>query len=102
MIEDAEGGLVLAGSEQVGAEPGATPDHLPELDVGLHRLGEHQVNHFRHVDARIQHIHRDGQSERVAGFLEVIDELLGAHVVGVDHPTEQAAVLRIQLVENLG
>ena len=33
VIEDLELGLVLAGSEEVLAQPRAAPDHLPELDV---------------------------------------------------------------------
>ena len=63
VVEDQEVRLVLAGSEQVLAEPGAAADHLPELDVGVDRLGEDEVDDLGHVDAGVEHVHRDGDGQ---------------------------------------
>ena len=63
VVEDQEVRLVLARAEQVFAEPGAAADHLPELDVGVDRLGEDQVDDLGHVDAGVEHVHRDGDGQ---------------------------------------
>jgi hypothetical protein len=103
VIEDLEMRLVLVRSEQIQAQPRAASDHLPELDVRVHGLGEHQVDDLRHVDARIEHVHRDGDRQvgvRARAF-EVVDQFFGPRIVGVDHAAEVAAVLRVQLVEQI-
>ena len=64
-VEDAEIVLVVPGSEQIGAEPRAAPDHLPELDPRVDRLEEDQVGHLGHVDARIEHVHGDRDVRRL-------------------------------------
>jgi hypothetical protein len=76
VVEDEELGLVLAGPEEVFAEARAAADHLPELHVRLHRLGEDQVHHLGHVDAGVEHVDRDGDGQLVLGVLEVVDELV--------------------------
>ena len=63
-VEDAEVVLVLPGSEQVGAQARAAPDHLPELDPRVDRLEENQVGHLGHVDAGIEHVHGDRDVRR--------------------------------------
>ena len=106
VVENAERLLVLAGAEQIGAQAGATADHLPELDLGFDRLGEHQIDHFGHVDAGVEHIHRDGNGELLVAAagaaLEVVDQLLGAGFLRVDNLAELAGKLRIHFVEQLG
>jgi hypothetical protein len=69
--------LSLPGPEEVFAQARAAADHLPELHVRLHRLGEDQVHHLGHVDAGVEHVDRDGDGQLVLGVLEVVDELLG-------------------------
>ena len=91
-VEDVEVGLVVAGAEQVGAEPGPAPDHLPELGPGAHELEEHQVDALGDVDAGVEHVDRDGDMGGLVGHREVVDEALGVfHLVG-DHPGEVAGV----------
>ena len=65
VVEEVEELLVLAGAEQVRAEPRAAADHLPELGLRAHQLEEDQVDHFRHVDAGVEHVHRDGDVRRL-------------------------------------
>lgn len=48
-----------ARSVQVGPQPSAPSDHLPELRLGTHQLEEHQVDHLGHVDSGVEHIDRD-------------------------------------------
>ena len=55
--------LSLPGPNRFSAEPGAAADHLPELDVGVHRLGEDEVDDLGHVDAGVEHVHRDGDGQ---------------------------------------
>ncbi|MCY1181960.1 hypothetical protein D9M73_224950 [compost metagenome] len=101
VVEDEEFTLVLAWAEQVGAQARATADHLPELDPGLDRLGEYQVDHFGHIDAGVEHVHRDGDAEVVVRLLEFLDQ--GVHVRNgvVDDLADLAAVLRVKLAEEL-
>ena len=40
----------------------AAPDHLVQLDRRLHRFHEHQVDRFGHINAGVEHIHRDGDA----------------------------------------
>jgi hypothetical protein len=102
VIEDQELGLVLARPEQIAAQPGAAPDHLPELHVGPDRLGEHQVDDLGDVDAGVEHVDRDRDRQIVGRVLEVGDEVLGARLVVVDDLAEGRAVLRVQLGEHVG
>jgi hypothetical protein len=102
VVEDEELGLVLAGSEEVFAQARAAADHLPELHVRLHRLGEDQVHHLGHVDAGVEHVDRDGDGQLVLGVLEVVDELVRLRFLIVDDATEGRAVLRVELAEDLG
>ena len=64
-VEDAEVVLVVPGSEQIGAQARAAPDHLPELDPRVDRLEEDQVGDLGHVDAGIEHVHRDRDVRRL-------------------------------------
>ena len=103
MIEDLKGGLVLAGPEKVFTQAGAAADHLPELGVGFHRLGEDQVDDLRDIDASVQHVHGNCYSEilaSVSGF-EIVNELFGARLVVVDAQAEVAAILGIHFIEEL-
>ena len=101
VVEDLEMGLVLARAEQVRAESRPATDHLPELHIGIDRLGENKIDDFRHVDARVEHIHRncDGQIRVVAYALEVVDQGFRPWVVADDRLAEVAAILRVHLVE---
>jgi hypothetical protein len=69
VIEDADLRLVLAGAEKVLPQTGAAADHLPELDLGIDRLGEDQVDHLGDVDAGVQHVYGDRHRELVGGLL---------------------------------
>ena len=65
VVEDQELSLVSARAEQVLAQPRAAADHLPELHVGLDRLGEDEVDDLGHVDAGVEHVDRDGDGQLV-------------------------------------
>ncbi|MNI69337.1 hypothetical protein D3C73_1250780 [compost metagenome] len=99
VIEDQELAFVFARAEQIGAQARATANHLPELDPGFDRFGEYQVDHFRHVDAGVEHVHRDGNAEVVIRFFELFDQ--GIHVRNgvVDNLANLGAVLRVKLAE---
>ena len=101
VVEDQKLGFVFTGAKQVGAQARAAANHLPELDPGFDRLGEHQVDHFRDVDAGIEHVHRDGDAEVVIRFFEFLDQ--GVHVRDgvVDDLADLGAVLRVELAEEL-
>src|SRR5207244_1465820 len=59
VVEDLEFDLILSGTEQIGAKSRAAADHLPELDVGVNRLREDEVDDFGNVDAGIKHVDRN-------------------------------------------
>ena len=75
VVEDAEMRLVLAGSEQVGAEPRAAADHLPELDIAAHRAGEDQVDYLGHVEPGVEHFDEVGAGPVISWEVEVQPEL---------------------------
>ena len=101
MVEYEELGLVLARAEQVRAQTSATADHLPELDPGFDRLGEDQIDHFRHVDTGVEHVHRDGDTEVVLRLLELLDQRIHMRNFVVDDLADLGAVLRVELAEQL-
>ncbi|MNC34925.1 hypothetical protein D3C75_833850 [compost metagenome] len=72
MIEDQELAFVFARAEQIGAQARATANHLPELDPRFDGLSEYQVDHFRNVDAGVEHVYRDGDAEVVIRLLEFL------------------------------
>ncbi|KAF5042277.1 hypothetical protein DSECCO2_514320 [anaerobic digester metagenome] len=83
-----------------GIRPRPAPQHLPELDLREDWLCKDQIADLRHVDAGIEHIHRD----RHAGeglVLEVVDEGVGAGVVRDDDPCQTSFIFGIQGVERL-
>ena len=94
--------MSLPGAEQVLAEPGAAADHLPELDVGVDRLGEDQV-HDSGTSMPVSSMSTEMAMVRSGSSfaLEVVDQFLGPRVVVVDDPAEVAAVLRVHLVEEV-
>ena len=102
VVEDEELGLVLGGPEEIFAQARAATDHLPELHIRLHRLGEDQVHHLGHVDAGVEHVDRDGDGQLVVGVFEVVDELLGLGLLVVDDAAEGGPVLGVELAEDLG
>ena len=80
-VDDQELGLLAVGQAVEEAArllvAGAAADHLPELDAGLHRLHEHEVHDFGHVNAGVEHVHGDGD----AGFVLLLE--LGDEAVAV-------------------
>ncbi len=98
-VEHAEILLVRARAEQPRAQAGAPADHLPELDLRVHRLEEHQVGHLGHVDAGVEHVHRDGDVRLLVLLREVVDQALGEFGLMVDDPGEVALVVRVVVVE---
>ncbi|MNC61664.1 hypothetical protein D3C75_1116240 [compost metagenome] len=90
---------MLALTKQIGAQACASTDHLPELHPGLHRLSEYQVNHFRHIDAGVEHVYRDGDAEVVLWFFEFFDQRTHVRDLVVDDLADLAAILRVELAE---
>ena len=90
------------GREQVPAQARAAPQHLPELGLRAHHLEEHQVHHLRHVDAGVQHVHRDGDVRRLVLDGEGVNQALGVLGLVGHHPGELALVVRVVDVEALG
>ena len=76
-VEDEEVLLVLARPEQVGAQPGAAADHLPELRLRADHLEEHEVDDLGYVDAGVEHVDGDRDVRRLVGLGEVVDQALG-------------------------
>ena len=85
-------GLGFGGFQQ----PGAAPDHLPELGVGVDRLGKDQVDDLAHVDAGIEHVHTDGDAGHVVvgELVEQAALAVDARVIGNQHLGQLAFVLR--------
>ena len=64
---------------QPRTQTGATPNHLPEFCLAHDLFEEHQIQHFRHVNAGVQHIHGNGDLRQ---FLQVRKFVDGALRIG--------------------
>ena len=93
---------MVARAEQVGAQPRAAPHHLPELRARADDLEKHQVQHLGHVDAGVEHVHRDGDVRRLVLGREGVDQALRVGGLVGDDPRELALVVRVVDVETLG
>ena len=91
-VEDAEVLLVVVRPEQLRAQARAAPDHLPELDLRVDRLEEDQVRHLGHVDAGVEHVHRDRDVRRLVLLREVVEQALRILGVVVDDAREVPCV----------
>ena len=100
VVNDQEVFLDLAAGA-ILKQPGASANHLPELDAAEHGLGEYQVLDGGHVDAGVQHVHRDGHAGH--GFeLEVVQRGVGPLHVAVDDLGQSLALqLGIEPIERL-
>jgi hypothetical protein len=67
---------VLIRSKKVRAEARATPQHLPELGLGSHQFEKDEVDDLRHVDAGIEHVHRQGEMGCLVPVRETFDQAL--------------------------
>ena len=61
---------------KAGAEPGPAADHLPELGLAHDLFKEYEVQHFRHVDAGIQHIYGNSNLRQFFSIGEFVDGTL--------------------------
>ena len=98
-VKDSKVDLVIARAKEVRAQAGATPNHLPELDLRVHRLEEDQVCHFRNVDAGVEHVYRDGKVWVAVLLLEGLDQAVRVRVVVVDHASKVARVVGVVVIE---
>src|SRR5262249_30993156 len=99
IVEQVEELLVVAGTEQVGAQSGAAPHHLPELRFRPNQLKEDEVDNFRDVNARIEHVHGNGDMRRLRQIREGVNQALRVFRLERDDPSEFSPEMRVILVE---
>ena len=99
-VEDIEAVLILA-AKDTRTQTGTAANHLPELDLALDDLEEHQVQDVRYVDARIQHIYGNGYLRLSIPDFELVDEVLRIGNVVVDEDAEPRPILGIEQPEPL-
>lgn len=99
-VKDIEAVLILT-AKDTRTQTGSAANHLPELDLALDDLEEHQVQDVRYVDTRIQHIHTDGYLRLSITDFELVDEVLRIGDIVVDEDTEPRSILGIQHTEPL-
>ena len=98
-IENIELAFILT-VHQTRAQTGTAADHLPELGLAHYLLEEHQIQTLRHVDAGVQHVHRNGDLGQLFGIGELVNQALGIVDPVVDH-LGKAGQVGIFPVENL-
>ena len=98
-VENVEFVLILT-VQQPWTQTGAAPDHLPELRLAHDLLEKHQIQHLRHVNAGVQHIHGNGDLRQLLRVRKLIDGTLRIGHIVVDDFGETGQV-RIFLVEHL-
>ncbi|MNN89268.1 hypothetical protein D3C81_2070560 [compost metagenome] len=72
---------------------------MPELSLRTNALKEHQIDDFRYIYARIQHIHGYSDMRLFTRNLKVINKALGITVIGNNALSKTAMILRIQLIK---
>lgn len=77
-IDDKEVFLVAVFSKKPGAKPRTASDHLPELGFGKDLPREDEIDHFRNVHSRIEHVDAYCNAELLFGFefLEVFQKFV--------------------------
>jgi len=85
---------------QPRTQTGATPNHLPELRFAHDLFKEHQIQHLRHVDAGVQHIHGNGDLRQLFRIGELVNRALGVSHIVINDFGETGQV-RIFFVEHL-
>ena len=105
-VEHEEVGLVLPRAEEVGTQPRAASDHLPELGRRVDGLEEDQVAHLGHVDPGVEHVDGDGDVGLLLRGAEVVDQRLRVGDLVRDQPgvvpTEPGVVGVEPLLHELG
>ena len=91
--------LLVRAVDQSRTEPRPAPNHLPELRLAHDLLEENEIQHLRHVDAGIEHIHRDRDLRQLLRIGEFVDRALRVGHVVVDHLCA-AGKLRILSIED--
>ena len=99
IVKNVKTRLILTGPEQIFAKPGAPADHLPKLRPGTHLLEEHQIHNFRHINARIQHIHGNSNLRVFFRCLKRRNPFLGIGHLIINHLGKMPVIVRIQFVE---
>src|SRR5690625_5492247 len=69
MVENQELGLMFSRTKEIRAQARASTNHLPEFHPALYRLGKHQVDDFRNVDACVEHINCNSDAYIALGFI---------------------------------
>ena len=90
--------LLIRTVQQALTQPCPPADHLPEFRFAHHLLEKHQVQHFRHINSRIQHVHGNRNLRQLLRIGEGIDGLLRILNLIVDD-LRIAGQLRIFLVK---
>ena len=88
IVKDQKSLLVHTGTEHIVAEARATAHHLQELDLGLDFLKKHQVQHIRHVNTGVHHIHGNRHLGQLIPFTKVINQAQVVYDMAVDQLTE--------------
>ena len=97
-VEDVELVLVLT-VQQPRTQTGASPNHLPELCLAHDLLEKHQIQHFRHVNAGVQHVYGNGDLRQLLRVGKLVNGALGIGHVVVDD-LGKAGKMRVFLIEN--
>ena len=84
---------MFARTIKIFTETSTSSNHLVELGLTVDRFEEDEVHNTGYINARIEHIYRDGDLGLYILFLsKLIERALGFLVVRVDHPTEVGEV----------
>jgi len=102
IVKDVEELFILTRPIQVFAQAGAPANHLPELGLGADDLEEHQIDHLRHINAGVEHVHRDGDVRHAVLEGELINQALRVLGLVGHHASEGALVLGVIGIEALG
>ena len=83
-IKNIEFGLVRS-VQQSRTQTGPPAYHLPEFRFALYFLEENQIQHFRHVNPGIQHIHGNGDLREFLRIGKIVNRVLRVIQIVVDN-----------------
>ena len=92
---------MFARPQQVRTKACTPANHLPEFRSGSDRFVENEVDTFGHINAGVEHIHRNGNMRGCFRFGELFYEIIGVLLIVVDNLAEVTTQVWELLVEPL-
>ena len=90
--------FIFAFAKQIRTQARTATDHLNKFNFGFYRLEKYKIDDCRHINAGIQHINRNGDSEFLV-FLKPGDQVICILDIVIHQLTVVCRIVRVHLME---